>query len=111
MKKILVIAIVACFFLFTNIMFVTAKQQTKNLTENKTVALNEIEETIGGVTLLIQKIGGTIGVLVLTAGGVMFMTAGENPEKKEQAKQVLTMAVIGLVIILVAPSVVKFIIG
>jgi hypothetical protein len=85
--------------------------ESDNLTENQTNAMNEIKTTVGSITLFIRLIGGAVGTLVLTAGGVMFMTAGEKPERKEQAKQILTMGVIGLVIILIAPAVVTFIIG
>ena len=74
-------------------------------------AVNDIKNTIGKVTELIQLIGACIGVAVLSAGGVMFMTAGDSPEKKEQAKQVLTMAVVGLLVILIAPSIVGFIVS
>lgn len=40
-----------------------------------------------------------IATLILVIGGMMFLLYGENPQQAEQAKSLLTAAIIGLVII------------
>ena len=50
-----------------------------------------------------------IGVLVLVFAGITFVTSGGEQGKKERAKNMATGVVIGLIIIWVAPLVVKFI--
>jgi len=99
-------------WVFIMVFLLTVPQLVIGMNESSSdTALTEIKNTVGRVTMLIQLIGGTIGTLVLSAGGVMFMTAGDSPEKKEQAKQVLTMAIVGLLVILIAPSIVGFIVS
>jgi|TARA_Y100000310_G_C20554666_1_gene749912 hypothetical protein len=111
MKKLLIAMVVFSLLVVLPQLVIGAVLPEENLSQEQESAVEEIESTIGSITSLIRLIGGTIGTLVITAGGVMFMTSGENPERKEQAKQVLTMGVIGLIVILVAPSIVGFIIG
>jgi Na+/proline symporter len=111
MKKLLIAMVVFSLLVVLPQLVIGAVLPDDNLSQEQESAVAEIESTIGGITSLIRLVGGTIGTLVITAGGVMFMTSGENPERKEQAKQVLTMGVIGLVVILVAPSIVGFIVG
>jgi len=57
---------------------------------------------------------GFLGVLVIVIilyGGFIWMTSGGNPEKIDKAKKILTNALIGLIIILSAFSIVWFIIS
>jgi len=110
MKKLFTSAL-AVLCLLTIPQLVIAAAMPDNLSAEQTAAAVEIQSTVSSITSLIRLVGGTIGTLVITVGGVMFMTAGEKPEKKEQAKQILAMGVIGLVIILIAPAIVGFIIS
>lgn len=50
-----------------------------------------------------------VGVLMMVFAGVSFITAGGEMAKKEKAKNMAIGVVIGLIIIWVAPLVVKFI--
>ena len=52
-----------------------------------------------------------IGTLVAAIGGVMFMTASADVAKKEKAKYVLSYVVMGLMVIVVAPTAVQYIIA
>ena len=52
-----------------------------------------------------------ISVLILLFAGVTYMFAGDNPSKKEQAKNMITYVLIGLVVIWAAPMLVNFMIG
>ena len=72
--------------------------------------IGEIEETINKVTNLVSAIGGAIAVLAATVVGVMMFQA-KDPSERDQLKERLKYIIVGLVIIVVAPQVVKYIIG
>jgi hypothetical protein len=58
----------------------------------------------------IVKYGATIiGVLVIVFAGVSFLTAGGETSKKQRAKHMMAGVVVGLIVIWVAPLVVKLI--
>ena len=50
-----------------------------------------------------------IGVLMIVFAGITFVTAGGETGKKERAKHMMTGVVVGLIVIWVAPLVVKLI--
>lgn len=70
----------------------------------------EIESTINKVTNLVSAIGGAIAVLAATVVGVMMFQA-KDPSERDQLKERLKYIIIGLVIIVVAPQIVKYILG
>ena len=72
--------------------------------------ISEIESTIGKVTNLVSAIGGAIAVLAATVVGVMMFQA-KDPSERDQLKERLKYIIVGLVIIVVAPQVVKYILG
>ncbi len=70
--------------------------------------------TVYTVTNWIFYIITIIAVLMIIYGGFVYITAAGDPTKATQAKSILTFAVIGLAIALIAkliPSLVKFILG
>ncbi len=67
---------------------------------------NTVEELLTGAMEVIQGIVAALAVLMIVAGGVMYITsAGSN--QTETAKTVIKSAVIGLAIALAAPSFIK----
>ncbi len=72
--------------------------------------ISDIEATIGKVTNLVSAIGGAIAVLAATVVGVMMFQA-KDPSERDQLKERLKYIIVGLVIIVVAPQVVKYILG
>ncbi len=52
-----------------------------------------------------------VAVVMIIAGGFMWMTAGGNEEKIEKAKKLISAAVIGLIIVLLAWAIVIFVVG
>lgn len=66
------------------------------------------------VTRIIQWVLGLLGliaVIMIIIGGFRWMTAGGNEEKVEAAKKILTAAIIGLIIVLLAWAIVIFATG
>ena len=79
-----------------------------NTTLRNDTAAEEIDNYMGSITGLIQKIGGTIGLAVLSVGGVMFMVSNENPAQRDQAKTIIKMGVIGTMVLVLAPAIIAY---
>lgn len=86
--------------------------------------VNEVEKGLGNVLpttepretaarLINIALGflGLIAVVIVLYGGFMWMTAAGNEEKITKAKQILTAGVIGLIIIIMAWAIAKYVIG
>ena len=54
---------------------------------------------------------GIIAVIIILAGGFKWMTAGGNQDKIDEAKKLMAAGAIGLVIVLVAFGIAKFLIS
>ena len=52
-----------------------------------------------------------VAVIVLLFAGITFITSGDDPSKREKAKNMAMYVLIGLAIIWAAPLIVKFITG
>lgn len=59
-------------------------------------------ELIGRIVEYLMGLVGVIAVLMLIWGGVMYMTSAGNEEKINTAKKIITGAIIGLVVALLA---------
>ncbi|MFA4833736.1 MAG: pilin [Patescibacteria group bacterium] len=53
---------------------------------------------------------GIIAVVIILLGGFKWMTAGGNEEKVEESKKLITAGIIGLIIVLAAWGIAKFVI-
>lgn len=67
-----------------------------------------IEDTAKNIVNVVLSSLGLITVILIIYGGVVWMTAGGNEEKITKAKKVITSAIIGLAIILLAWSIFIF---
>ncbi|MDA2922689.1 Ig-like domain-containing protein [Patescibacteria group bacterium AH-259-L07] len=65
---------------------------------------------IGRIVKIILSILGLAAVIIIIAGGVVWMTSGGNPEKIDRAKKILSSGVIGLLIIISAYAIASFIV-
>jgi len=72
-------------------------QEVEQITE----PLNRIYDIVKGVVTI-------VALLALTYAGGKFMTSGDNPQAREGAKGVVTSAVIGLVLVWIAPLLVSY---
>ena len=57
---------------------------------------------------LVKYVATALGVLMLVFAAITFMTAGGEQAKREKAKIMGTGVVVGLIVIWVAPTVVRF---
>ncbi len=67
----------------------------------KEVVINIIQWVLGILAL--------VAVVMIIVGGVRWMTAGGNEEHVEGAKKIITAAVIGMIIVLLAWAIVIFV--
>lgn len=85
-----------------------------NVEDNPICGLCCTLETIYTVTNWIFFLMMTLAVVLIVIGGAIYMTSGGDPAKAGKGKTIITYAIIGLVIALVArfiPAIVKFILG
>src|SRR3989338_4602977 len=71
----------------------------------------DIRVTIVRIIRIALSVLGVIALLVVLAGGVVWMTAGGNEEKVTTAKKIMINGVIGLAIILSSYAITQFIIN
>ncbi len=68
-------------------------------------------EQIVGITSMVVKVVGPIAVLMIIAGAIMYATAGSDEEQTNQAKRLVTAAVLGIIVIYGAFAVVSTVIS
>jgi cytochrome bd-type quinol oxidase subunit 2 len=69
----------------------------------------DLKETVLNILQLVLGLLALIAVVMIIWGGFTWLTAGGNEEKVEQAKRIITAAIIGLIVILLAWAIVIFV--
>lgn len=64
-----------------------------------------------GIAGTIALISGVIAVIIIIIAGLRYITSGGDPAKAKSAKDAIVAAIIGLVIIALADSIISFVIG
>ena len=77
--------------------------------QNPIIKANNLPEAVTTILNVAFALAGVIAVVFLIVGGFRYITAGGNAEQSEQAKTTILNAVIGLVVILIAYLVVKYV--
>ncbi len=70
---------------------------------------NGLGDVLGSVLKGILALVGMIFLILMVYAGILWMTAGGNDEKAESAQKIVTMAVIGLVVIMAAYAITVFV--
>ena len=73
-------------------------------------AFDEILDPIMSIYSFIKYIATAIAAIVLVIAGIIFMTSGSDPRKRDQAKNMIMYVVAGLILIWVAPLIVEFLV-
>jgi len=87
----------------------SASPQT--ITFQNPLNVESIPELVGAIVRGLLGLLGTLALLIIIYGGLRYMTSINNPNEAKQYIQVITNAVIGLVIIIAAFLVVQYIIS
>lgn len=70
--------------------------------------LDAIKEPIDKIYDLVKYLVSAIALIIITFAGVKFMTSGDNVQTRDSSKSMLTYAVIGLMVIWIAPPLVNY---
>jgi hypothetical protein len=71
----------------------------------------DLRQTVMNIITYVLGLLGLIAVVMILYGGFIWMTAGGNEDKVDTAKQIISSAAIGLVIILISWAIVTFVVG
>ncbi|MFA6588432.1 MAG: pilin [Patescibacteria group bacterium] len=70
----------------------------------------DLKQTILNVVSFVLGLLGLIAVVMILYGGFIWLTAGGNEDKVGSAKKIISSAIIGLIIVLLAWAIVNFVI-
>ncbi|VVB76117.1 TrbC/VIRB2 family protein [uncultured archaeon] len=70
--------------------------------------VNDITAPINKIYDLIKGIVSIVGIIAITIAGAMYMMSGSNIQSRENAKNMVSYALVGLVLVWVAPLIVSF---
>ncbi len=69
----------------------------------------DLKDTVINIINWVLGLLGIIAVIMILIGGFQWMTAAGNEEKVEKSKKVISAAIVGLIIILLAWAIVNFV--
>jgi len=70
-----------------------------------------LRETVSGVVNIVLGFLGILATLIILLGGFKWMTSQGNSDKVDEAKKMIGAGVVGLVIVLVAYAVARFVLA
>ena len=106
-------AIFGLVFLVTllSMQVVMAMEFNQTLSSQDKQTFDQMLSPVMKIYNLVKYSATVLAVLVLLFAGVMYITSGSDPGKREQAKNMAMYVIIGLVVIWAAPLIVNFIVG
>lgn len=79
------------------------------LTIDNPLASDDVSDIVKGIWKFVYMVAIAIVPLMAIVAGFMFMTAGGNPEKVNQAKNLLLWLAVGVAVVLLAGGIVQLI--
>ena len=73
-----------------------------------TGSIDKIKEPITKIYDLMKSVISVLGIIAVTAAGALYMFSGGNIAQRDSAKSMVSYAVVGLVLVWVAPLVVNY---
>ncbi|MCK4891566.1 MAG: hypothetical protein KAS78_02765 [Candidatus Pacebacteria bacterium] len=73
---------------------------------SKTTENTDVRTLIENVLKWILSVAGSLTLLMLIAGGVLYITSSGNEQKVETAKKMITWTILGLILILASYSII-----
>lgn len=81
-----------------------------DITNEDKEKFDEILQPVVKIYNFIKYIATIVAAIFLLFAGISFMTSGDDPKKRDQAKSIATYVIIGLLVIWAAPFIVDFLI-
>lgn len=93
--------------------FVAAAQINTQTNLGTTFGLGtaDLQSTVIKIVQFVLGFLGLVAVIMILIGGFQWMTAGGNEEKVASAKKIISAAVIGLIVVLLAWAIVIFVVA
>ncbi len=88
-----------------------ATSGTPNAAKTSAQAANNLNTNLGSIINILSIIVSIIAVIMVIIGGFKYVTSGGNQEAVGSAKRTILYAAVGLVIVAVAQTLVKFVIN
>lgn len=101
-------------FLFAGLMamqFIASADFNQPISDEDKETFDQILDPVMKVYNFVKYSATILAVVVLLFAGINYLISGSNPAKREQAKNMITYVVIGLVVIWAAPLAVSFLAG
>lgn len=80
-------------------------------TTSSGLSTRDVRDVVGRIINVAMGLLGVVAVVIILAGGFIWMTAGGNEDKVEQAKKLIFSGVIGLAIILTSYAIAQFVVS
>ena len=103
------VGLIALLFLVFAPSMALAVEFDSNDVADTTLPTKDLKASITSIIGWALTFLGLIAVIMIIYGGFMWLTAAGNEERISKAKQIISAAIIGLVIILLAAAIVYFI--
>lgn len=97
--------------LFVALPVVMAVDFNQSISSQDKATFDHILEPVMKIYNLVKYIASAIAGLALLFAGIMYMTSGGDPKKRDNAKDMAMYVVIGLIVIWAAPLIVQLIVG
>ena len=91
--------------------FVVALDFNQTISPQDKATFDSMLSPVMKVYNMIKYFASAIAVVVLLFAGITYIMSGNDPAKREQAKNMAMYVVIGLIVIWLAPLIVNFIVG
>ena len=62
------------------------------------------------ITTIVAIVAGIAAVIIIVVGGIRYITSGGDPEKVSSAKRTVTYALVGLVVIVLAQTLITYVV-
>ena len=71
-------------------------------------SINDVTAPINKIYDLVKAIVSIVGIIAITVAGAMYMMSGSNIQNRENAKNMVSYAIVGLVLVWMAPVLVGY---
>ena len=92
-------------------MFGNAEEQVADLAQAAGYGSATLPEIVGRIIEIVLSLIGLAGVIIVIAGGFIWMTSGGDIEKITKAKKLMTSALVGVLIVIMAYAIVSFVLS
>ncbi len=84
----------------------TKASAVANITIKNPIATSDFSVLVGNVLKWVLSVAGSIALLMLVAGGIMYITSAGDEQKVASSKKIITWTIIGLMVVLASYSII-----